>query len=193
MTSAGAETGTAGLVFQVGAGGDYEFELFGPAAHVDSQTAARSQWVREALDSEGMNFLAFLKAEIEAKKTAGTGVGGTEGGDGKLEDDESLPITFEVLLPPRQHSKVVAAQGLLHVLSLATKGLVRVRQHEVFGKIEIAAVSGVKWRTEHGSTQEAEEAVEVSGGDEDTEDVSVGEGSGGEADEGGGRMESDGE
>lgn len=112
---------------------DPEFQLYGPAAAVDTQTAAQSQWVAAALDAEAHNFLAFLAAEIDAKaNTAGVGGGGAEG-----EDEESGTVSFEAILPPHQHSKVVAAQGLLHVLALATKGLIRVQQEEAFGRIEI--------------------------------------------------------
>ena len=113
---------------------DPEFQLYGPAATVDTQTAAQSQWVAAALDVEAHNFLAFLRAEIDAKALAAERAGD------QLEDDDVGRVTFEALLPPEQHSMVVAAQGLLHVLSLATKGLIQVKQEEAFEKIEIGMV-----------------------------------------------------
>ena len=113
---------------------DPEFQLYGPAAAVDTQTAAQSQWVEAALDTEAHNFLAFVRAEIDAKVVAAERVGD------QLEDENTEKVTFEALLPPEQHSKVVAAQGLLHVLSLATKGLIEVKQEEAFEKIEIGIV-----------------------------------------------------
>lgn len=115
---------------------DPEFQLFGPAAAVDTQTAAQSQWVAAALDTEAHNFLVFLTAEINAKIVA------AEGAADRLEEDDVETVTFQGLLPPEQHSKVVAAQGLLHVLSLATKGLIEVKQEEAFGWIEIGMVGG---------------------------------------------------
>ena len=113
---------------------DPEFQLYGPAAAVDTQTAAQSQWVAAALDTEAHNFLAFLRAEIDAKIVS------ADQASGQLEDEDVEKVTFEGLLPPEQHSKVVAAQGLLHVLSLATKGLIEVRQEEAFARIEIGIV-----------------------------------------------------
>lgn len=114
----------------------HDFQLYSPAAAVDTQTAAQSQGVMSALDAEAQNFLAFLRmevnAEIIAAKQAGVMVG----------DDDMGKVTFEGLLPPEQHSKTVAAQGLLHVLSLATKGLVTLRQQEAFESIAIWIVDG---------------------------------------------------
>jgi meiotic recombination protein REC8 len=116
--------------------GDPEFQLYGPAAAVDAQTAAQSQWVAAALDMEAHNFLVFLTAEINAKAIA------AEGAADRLKEDDVETVTFQSLLPPEQHSKVVAAQGLLHVLSLATKGLIEVKQEEAFGWIEIGCGRG---------------------------------------------------
>jgi meiotic recombination protein REC8 len=75
-----------------------------------------------------------LRAEIDAKIVS------ADQASGQLEDEDVEKVTFEGLLPPEQHSKVVAAQGLLHVLSLATKGLIEVRQEEAFARIEIGIV-----------------------------------------------------
>jgi meiotic recombination protein REC8, fungi type len=118
-----------------GSGDDLEFQLSGPAAAVDTQTAAQSQWIAAALDTEANNFLAFLGTEIEAKIVAAERAGG------QLEEQDMETVTFEGLLPPEQYSKVVAAQGLLHVLSLATKGVIGVRQEQAFGRIEISTVT----------------------------------------------------
>jgi meiotic recombination protein REC8, fungi type len=115
---------------------DPEFQLYGPAAAVDTQTAVQSQWVAAALDMEVHNFLVFLTAEVNAKIVV------AEGTADRLEEDDVETVTFQSLLPPEQHSKVVAAQGLLHVLSLATKGLIEVKQEEAFGRIEIGVVGG---------------------------------------------------
>ena len=104
-----------------------DFELYGPAAGVSTQTAAESQWVKATLDRESGNFLGFVKAEITAKEQR------MEAGAA----DTSEEVEFEELLPPTQHSKIVASQALLHVLSLATKGLIFVRQEMGYGPIAI--------------------------------------------------------
>lgn len=120
------------------AAGD-DFELYGPAAGVDTQTAAQSQWMRAALDTESSNFLEFVKTEISGKAAPAH----------EAEDELSAGVTapdsvsFEDLLPPAQNSKVIAAQALLHVLALATKGMLNVEQKEDYGPIELALVAGI--------------------------------------------------
>ena len=56
------ELGAAGDIAMTGPD---DFELFGAAAQVDTQTAAQSQWQRAALDGESVNFLAFVQAGVE--------------------------------------------------------------------------------------------------------------------------------
>jgi len=113
-----------------------EFELFGPAAQVDTQTAAESQWVRAALDGESTNFLEFVKAgidELDQERDA------APPGD---EEDENVfgCIDFDQLLPPLNNSRVVAAQGLLHVLALVTKNTLIAQQDDAFGPIGLKAI-----------------------------------------------------
>jgi meiotic recombination protein REC8, fungi type len=108
-----------------------EFQIYGPVAAVDTQTAAQSQWIVAALDSESRNFLDFLDAQIQAQAPVPE--------EERAEDERPTPTaTFETLLPPMEHSRVVAAQAFLHVLTLASKGLVNVRQEEGFGDIDLA-------------------------------------------------------
>jgi len=110
-----------------------EFELYGPGAAVSTQQAADSQWLAATLEQEAFNFLGFLQTTIEGKQV-----------DLDSNDDkENVTVTFEELLPPESNSEVVAAQGLLHVLSLATKGLITVRQEEDFGVIDMRIVPGL--------------------------------------------------
>jgi hypothetical protein len=148
---AGRETFDDG-VLQTG-GNDFidgpEFQLYGPAVTVDTQTAAQSQWLTPALDIESQNFLVFLRAEINAKIIA------AEQAAGQLEDEQVNMVTFESLLPPERHNKAVAAQGLLHVLSLATKGLVEVRQEDAFGTIRIGIVIAEEGNDSGGQNVEA--------------------------------------
>ncbi|KAL8731137.1 MAG: hypothetical protein Q9181_004406 [Wetmoreana brouardii] len=117
-----------------------DFQLYGPTAGVDTQTAAQSQWIRKTLDTESNNFLEFIKAEVAAKA------------DAAAEEEElgeeavaGVPkaVSFEELLPPERNSKIVAAQGLLHTLTLATKGLIKVEQEEDYGAIDLRVVGDV--------------------------------------------------
>ena len=107
-----------------------DFELYGPAAGVSTQTAAESQWIRATLDRESNNFLEFVKAEIAAAEQRREDVA-------ESAIDANSEVKFEELLPPTQHSKIVASQAFLHVLSLATKGLISVQQGVAFGPIAI--------------------------------------------------------
>ena len=114
-----------------------EFQLYGPAATVDTQTAMQSQWVKAALDQESTNFLDFVKAELAATEEA-------EDGDDELGGTvaQLKKVSFHQLLPPSQHSKIVAAQAFHHVLALATKGLLKVEQEVGYGPIELAIAAG---------------------------------------------------
>jgi meiotic recombination protein REC8 len=120
----------------LGATTEEEFELFGPAAQVDTQTAAESQWVRAALDGESANFLEFVKAGIdEADQVRAAAPFGDE-------EDENMTgrIDFDQLLLPTNNTRVVAAQGLLHVLTLVTKNALVAEQDENFGPISLRVV-----------------------------------------------------
>lgn len=115
------------------------FQLYGPAAGVSTQTAAESQWMRATLDHESSNFLDFLKAEIE-RNMPRTGEEDQER-TGVIVPRQS--VVFEEILPPSQHTKVVAAQALHHVLALATKGLIIVHQDLDYGPVTLGLSAGV--------------------------------------------------
>lgn len=110
-----------------------DFQLYGPAAGVSTQVAAESQWMRATLDIESGNFLDFVKTEIQGRRLAFD----------EAEEESGEPtgspnaVLFEELLPPTQHTKIVAAQGLHHVLALATKGLIDVQQDVAYGPITL--------------------------------------------------------
>ncbi|KAG8528697.1 uncharacterized protein KY384_006384 [Bacidia gigantensis] len=137
-----------------GMGAEYDdFELHGPAAGVGTQTQMQSQWLRDTLDREAANFLEFVR---EATTT----------GKGEDDDDELTAeepgegqgsIDFEKLLPPDQHSTVVAAQAFHHVLALATMGNLDVQQAAPFGpiKMKVAEVTNL------GSEQAMEFEIEA--------------------------------
>lgn len=107
------------------------FELFGRAANVSTQTAIDSQWLQDTLEEESGNFLHFVEAAVHARKEAHA----TGPLDEAAEDAQNAGISFEMLLPPSTNSRVVAAQGLLHTLSLASKGLLVVEQEDAFGAL----------------------------------------------------------
>lgn len=107
---------------------DEDFELYGPAAAVSTQEAASSQWLAATLEQEAFNFFSFIKTTIYDKEDDQPGT----------DTRDRSTTTFEELLPSEKNTNVVAAQGFLHVLSLATKGLIRVRQTEDFGDIVLS-------------------------------------------------------
>lgn len=120
----------------VGMTGVDDFDLYGPAALVATQTAENSQWQRSVLDGESTHFLEFVQGAIEETDQAREEAGALD------EEDQWLKgsVTFESLLPPEDHSRIVAAQALLHVLSLGTKNLLAVEQDEPFGPITMRTI-----------------------------------------------------
>jgi hypothetical protein len=141
LTSGGGDDSYAG-------GGDESYELFGPAARVDTQTAGDSQWQRTALYGESANFLDFVRTAIESSATAATT------GEASGQADETMPsisytedptgdgksVTFHALLPPEENSAVVAAQAFLHVLSLGTRNFLSVKQEVEFGEMRLSVI-----------------------------------------------------
>lgn len=109
--------------------GNEEFELFGAAAQVDTQTAAQSQWQRATLVGESANFLDYVRTAIESA-------------DESRDEDEEMSgsVDFETLLPPHQ-SQIVAAQAFLHVLTLGSRNMIQVDQEEAFGAISMRMIS----------------------------------------------------
>ena len=117
--------------------GGEEFEFHGPGAVEDTQMVTQSSWVRAALDIESDNFLEFVKAGVRGQIQDREQYGGEEEEEVRTED---VQVTFEELLPPQRNMRLVAASGLLHVLSLASRGLLNVKQEEAFGSIRISVV-----------------------------------------------------
>lgn len=74
------------------------------------------------LDQESINFLDFLTIKIESHMTASA----------HGPDDTALSrvkqISFSALIPPESSSRAVATHGLMHTLTLATKGFINVAQ-----------------------------------------------------------------
>lgn len=116
-----------------------DFQLYGPAAAVDTQTAATSQWIRGTLNQEANNFLDFVKVKISAIPAPTDEEEDELSGYGLSRSS----VTFEELLLPTQNSKIVAAQALHHILALATKNLINVRQETPYGSIDLSLPVGV--------------------------------------------------
>lgn len=111
------------------------FEEFGVAAGVSTQEANTSQFMREALDREGRNFLGFVE-HVAANH-----------GEQDARDENLRWVEFDGLFDARDKTRVVVAQAFLHVLTLATKNQILVKQtgveeQEPFGTISIG-VTGV--------------------------------------------------
>lgn len=99
-----------------------DFNMYGPAAAVDTQAANNTQWLAEALETESYNFLEFVKntaTEMEIEE-----------GDELGQVDGDTFVGFEKMFPPGGATKLVAAQAFYHVLSLATKNLLGVQQEQ---------------------------------------------------------------
>jgi predicted nucleic acid-binding protein len=109
-----------------------EFEIFGPAAAVDTQTAQDCYWIKEALARESLNFLEYVKNTLVEQETNEIE---NDAFMGEAETAKEREVGFETLFPPETNSMMVAAQAFHHVLTLATKNLLKVRQDEPFDDI----------------------------------------------------------
>jgi len=124
----------------LGAGAEDDLDLHADPPPIEPQP---SQKVRDALDAEGINFLAFVHDGIQEKRKRL---------QEELEADflqaeaaaDLDEVLFEELLPPLTNMRVVAAQALLHTLALATKGLLTVRQDEHFGEIGLRIIETIE-------------------------------------------------
>lgn len=118
--------------------------------------------VREALSTEGENFITFIIERIAEKRDR------AQADPDVVDDTEG--ITFDELLPPAENTKMIACQGLMMVLALGTKGMLDVQQPENFGDISLTLSEKAK----------AVQVIEISdGGDTDSseeEDDDVAEG-----------------
>lgn len=111
-----------------GLGHTQQYEMFGLAAAMATQEANQPEWIRQTLDQESINFFSFVKASIQKA------VDMRAYGD---ETDGKKGILFETMLPPVNNTRIVATQGFLHVLTLATKDMLQVEQDVSFGPINL--------------------------------------------------------
>lgn len=110
------------------------------ATAANRQSPTRLQLLASTLDQESLNFLDFLKTQIEVLNAIDVE---TTQDDEDFESDnltkgknpvrrisDENEIAFSALLPPKKTNHVVATQGLMHILTLATKGILEVHQDE---------------------------------------------------------------
>lgn len=88
-----------------------------------AQRARQKKLVTSGLDQESQNFLEFLNTKTDA-----AGVDDAEHEDDGDVDPDATEVRFSTLLPPEKTTRPVATQALMHVLTLATKGFLTVRQ-----------------------------------------------------------------
>ena len=112
-----------------GAWHDDDFDMIRSSPPVSEMPTARA-----ALEQETLNFLEFVRADLEdaQRQQEASGISG--------ERPRKTAVTFEELLRPWEHSRMVAAQGFSHVLSLATKALIGVQQNEPYGVISLVPI-----------------------------------------------------
>ncbi|KAL1792695.1 hypothetical protein ACET3X_009202 [Alternaria dauci] len=153
--------GLTNLTSDVGYGGD-EFGPPGPSSDypepVFREPSAR---VREALSTEGKNFITFVNERILEKREWGptdlehmSDVFETEPA-AKIES-----ITFEELLPPAENTKMIACQGFMMVLDLGSKDMLDVQQPQYLGGISLKLTGKAN----------ALQAIEISDNEESDDD-----------------------
>ncbi|KAL7800015.1 Rec8 like domain-containing protein [Trichoderma ceciliae] len=128
---------------------DSSFQLGGPVGPLDFGRGNNTQFSTEGLDVTSQNFLGYV-----AEQAAKTGVVLGRGPKNRRW------VEFEELAEPGTHSKAVAAQAFLHVLSLATKNVISVHQEgaaamEPFGAIRI----GMNANEMYGAQMESEDEL----------------------------------
>ncbi|KAK8174622.1 Rec8 like protein-domain-containing protein [Phyllosticta citribraziliensis] len=107
-----------------------EFELYGAAAGVDTQTANQSQFAHAQFDHQMVQFGEFIFETMQKKKAGDDDEAG--------EVDKHDEVLFGELIRPESNTKTVAAQGFMHLLGLATQGRITVQQDEPYSDIAIS-------------------------------------------------------
>jgi len=97
---------------------------FGHGPDTDIQGVAEVEERVSSLSQVDRNFLEFLKSRTKSEQA--TVPAGNAPTTQSFESEKEL--TFSILLPPESTTRAVATQGLMHVLTLATKGILAVHQ-----------------------------------------------------------------
>lgn len=113
------------------------FGDFGVEAGVSMQEVSTSQFMREALDREGRNFLGFVERVA------------ADHGEEDAREESLRWVDFSGLFEPQDNTRAVVAHAFLHVLTLATKNQIKVRQDgveqkEPFGEIRVGVKSAIQ-------------------------------------------------
>lgn len=99
-----------------------EDELATDREHISSISPGKREVLERAkanLDRESLNFYDFMKSKMGASE---------ETLRGGMDSARLDCITFEDLMPTASTTRAVATQALVNVLTLATRGVVRIRQ-----------------------------------------------------------------
>lgn len=126
---------------------------FGAAASVSTHEANTSQFMRNALDREGRNFLGFVERFA------------VERGEQDEEEENRRWVEFDSLFEEQDQTKPVAAQAFLHVLTLATKGQIKVKQEGIKEKVAFGEIRVGVTAPPVGQPEDAPE--QVAGGEDD--------------------------
>ncbi|KAK4042507.1 hypothetical protein C8A01DRAFT_13924 [Parachaetomium inaequale] len=121
-------------------------------------TQSTSQMMRTALDREGRNFLDYVESVARDKGVPSTDDG--EQGNNNSNTNKKQWVEFQALFEAEDQKRAVVAQAFYHVLSLATKNVLRVRQDGQGGNVAFGTIRL---------------GVEVSQADEDDEMMMQGE------------------
>jgi meiotic recombination protein REC8, fungi type len=110
---------------------------FEPGLAIETRTDNEFQRLSSTLDQDSRNFLEFMRNQVESLTP---GIDVAEGKRPRNVEDNSIEkillkeVTLSLLLPPETTTRAVATQALMHILTLATKDILAVRQetsHEV--------------------------------------------------------------
>lgn len=103
-----------------------------PKDETDRKRAAfRDRLLKSSMDQESLNFLDFLNLQLEepaGDPAAQDTVHETGAGFLRLDVSDGKEVAFSTLLPRETTSRTVATHGLMHILTLATKGFLSVYQ-----------------------------------------------------------------
>ncbi|OGM39725.1 Rad21/Rec8 N terminal domain protein [Aspergillus bombycis] len=101
------------------------------ASTYNCQLTLQDRLSKSSLDQESLNFLGFLIKKLEVMPAEYAGEMDEDGfTNSPSAFNGSKAIGFSALLPPAETSPSVATQGLMHILTLATKGFLSVCQED---------------------------------------------------------------
>ncbi|KAL2131619.1 hypothetical protein VTI74DRAFT_4803 [Chaetomium olivicolor] len=144
-----------------GAGGSNALsDPIGPTTG-NSETQSASQQMRAALDREGRNFLGYVESVARERGSASSR---DDNNSSSSSGSRYWWVEFAALFEVEDQKRAVVAQAFYHVLSLATKNVIRVKQDgqggtEPFGAIRL----GVEITDRDGNGVEKVEEVRVEG------------------------------